>query len=89
MEVPRLRVKSELQLQAYTTATATPDPSHNCDLARGLRQRWILSPLRQARDQACILTDAMSVSQPTEPQGELHSWLFQGPRSLSLLQTQV
>ena len=26
MEVPRLRVASELQLPAYTTATATPDP---------------------------------------------------------------
>ena len=27
MEVPRLGVESELQLPAYTTATATPDPS--------------------------------------------------------------
>ena len=26
MEVPRLGVKSELQLLAYATATATPDP---------------------------------------------------------------
>ena len=26
MEVPRLRVKSELQLPAYTTATEMPDP---------------------------------------------------------------
>ena len=32
MEVPRLRVKSELQLLAYTTATATPDLNHVCDL---------------------------------------------------------
>ena len=32
MEVPGLRVKSELQLPAYATATATPDPSHICDL---------------------------------------------------------
>ena len=31
MEVPRLEVKSELQLLAYTTATATPDLSHVCD----------------------------------------------------------
>ena len=30
--VPRLRVESELQLLAYTTATATQDPSHVCDL---------------------------------------------------------
>ena len=27
-EVPRLGVKSELQLLATATATATPDPSH-------------------------------------------------------------
>ena len=32
MEVPRLGVTSELQGRAYTTATATPDPSHVCDL---------------------------------------------------------
>ena len=28
MEAPRLGVESELQLPAYTTATAVPDPSH-------------------------------------------------------------
>ena len=32
MEVPRLGVESELQLPAYTAATATPDPSRICDL---------------------------------------------------------
>ena len=32
MEVPRQGDESELQLQAYTTATATQDPSHVCDL---------------------------------------------------------
>ena len=32
MEVPRLEVKSELQLAAYTTATAMPDPSRICEL---------------------------------------------------------
>ena len=32
MEVPRLGVKSELQLLAYTTATATPDLSCTCNL---------------------------------------------------------
>ena len=31
-EVPRLGVESELQLPAYTTATATWDPSHICEL---------------------------------------------------------
>ena len=32
MEVPKLGDKSELQLPAYTTATAAPDPSCICDL---------------------------------------------------------
>ena len=31
MEVPRLGVKSESQLLAYTTTTATPDLSHVCN----------------------------------------------------------
>ena len=35
VEVPRLRVKLELQLLAYATATATWDPSHVCDLHNG------------------------------------------------------
>ena len=36
MEIPRLEVKSELQLPAYTTATATWDPSCICDLHHSL-----------------------------------------------------
>ena len=32
MDVPRLGVESELQLPAYTTASAAPDPSHICGL---------------------------------------------------------
>ena len=32
MEFSRLEVKSELQLLAYATITAMPDPSHICDL---------------------------------------------------------
>ena len=31
-EVPRLGFQSELQLSAHTTAIATPDPSHICNL---------------------------------------------------------
>ena len=34
MEVPRLGVESELQLPAYTVATATRDPSRVCDQHR-------------------------------------------------------
>ena len=50
MEVPRLRVQLELQLLAYTTATATPDPSHVCHLHHRSRQCWILDLLSEARD---------------------------------------
>ena len=32
MEVPRVGVKLELQLPAYTAATVAPDPSSICDL---------------------------------------------------------
>ena len=50
MEVPRLGVESELQLLAYTTATATWDPSRICDPHHSSQQRWILNPLSEARD---------------------------------------
>ena len=32
MEVPRLGIKSEIQLPAYTTAMAMPDPNYFCNL---------------------------------------------------------
>ena len=54
MEVPRLGVESELQLLAYSTATATPDPRHVCSLCHSLQQRQMLNPLNEARDQTCI-----------------------------------
>jgi len=60
MEVPRLGVRSELQLQAYTTATAMLDLSHICDLHCNLRQHWILNPLSKAKDGTRILTETMS-----------------------------
>ena len=47
---PRLGVQSELQLPAYTTATATSDSSHVCDLHHGSGQHRILNPLMEARD---------------------------------------
>jgi len=50
IEVPRLGVQSELQLLAYTTATATQDLSHICDLHHSSWQRLILNPLSEARD---------------------------------------
>ena len=57
MEVPRLGVQSELQLLACATATATPDPSHACGLHHSSRQRRILKPLSEVRDQTCNLVD--------------------------------
>ena len=57
MEVSRLGVKSELQLPAYTTATATRDPSHVCDLPHNSPQHQILNPLIEVRDRTCVLMD--------------------------------
>ena len=46
-------VKWELQLLAYTTATATPDPSCFCNLHHSSPQHEILNPLSEARDWTC------------------------------------
>ena len=54
MEVPRLGVKSELQLPAYTT---THNLSHICDLYCSSWQCRILNPPSKARDQTHILMD--------------------------------
>ena len=51
MEVPRLGVKSELQLLAYTTVTATLALSRICNLPHSLQQCLILNPRREARDE--------------------------------------
>jgi len=61
MEVPRLGVKSELQLPAYATATATWDPSPVCDLHHSSGQCQILNPPNKARDQTHILKDTSRV----------------------------
>ena len=61
MEVPRLGVKSELQLPVYTTATATQDPSQVCDLHHSSQQHQILNSLSEARDGTCILMDTSRV----------------------------
>jgi len=50
MEVARIGVKSELELPAYTTATAMPDLSCVCDLHHSSWQCWILNPLSKGRD---------------------------------------
>ena len=58
MEVSRLGAESELQPPAYTTATATWNPSQICELHHSSWQPGILNPLREARDQTHILMDA-------------------------------
>ena len=57
MEVSRLEVKLELQLLPCTTATATRDLSHVCNLHYTSRQHQILNSLSEARDQTHILMD--------------------------------
>ena len=49
------RVESEIQLLAYTTATATPYSSRVCDIHHSSQQCCILNPLSEARDQTHIL----------------------------------
>ena len=51
MDIPRLGVKSELRLLAYTTAATTPDPSRVCHLHHSSWQHQIFNPLGKARDQ--------------------------------------
>ena len=72
MEAPRLGVKLELQLLAYTTATAMPAPSCICDLHHCSWQRWILNPLSEARDGTCVLMDASRVRSPLSRNGNSH-----------------
>ena len=56
VEVPRLGIES-----AYTTATATWDPSRICDLYHSSWQRQIPNPLNEARDQTCIRMDTSQI----------------------------
>ena len=61
MEVPRLRIKSELQLPAYTRATVTQDPSRVCDLYHSSQQQQILNPQSEARVRTCVLMDTNQI----------------------------
>ena len=77
MEVPSLGVESELQLPAYTTATATSDLSHLCKLSCTLWQHWILKPLSKARDQTHTLMGTSWSLNPLSHSGECILFLKQ------------
>ena len=64
MEVPRLGLKLELYLLAYTIATAMWDPGRICDLYCSSQQCQILNPLSEA----FVLTDNRIVA--AEPRQE-------------------
>ena len=61
MEVPRLGFEQELQLPAYSTATATPDLSRVCDLHHGSRRHWILNMLSEVKARTRNLLDSRPV----------------------------
>ena len=61
MEIPRVGTESELQLPAYTTATAMLDPRLIWDPHHSSRQGWVLNPLSEARDQTCIRNDIRQI----------------------------
>ena len=69
MEVSRLEIKSERQLPAYATVTATLDPSRLGDLHHSSRQPRIVNPLSKARGRTCILMDTSGVCNPLSHNG--------------------
>ena len=71
-KVPKLGVKLELQLLAYTTATATQDLSRICKLHHRSQQCQILKALSKTRDQTTtswLLVGFLSNAQQWELQG--------------------
>ena len=79
MEVPRLGLKSEQQLLAYTTATATQDLSHTCHEYQSSWQCWIPHPLSEARDGIRILWDPSRVCNPLSQARDSHLWMVLDP----------
>ena len=62
MEVPRLGVESELQLQTTVTATAMPDSSFICNLHHSSWQCQIFNPLSRFRDRTWVLMGSLQLS---------------------------
>ena len=59
-------MESESQLPAYTSKW---DLSCTCDLHHSSRQRRILNPLSEARDQTLVLMDTSRVHKPRSHDG--------------------
>ena len=76
VEVPRLGVRSELQLLPYATATAALDPSCMGSLCCSLRQCQVLNPLSEARNRTHILMETMLGSNPLSHNGNSSSHLM-------------
>ena len=81
-EGPKLGVELELQLLAYSTATAMRDLSRVWNLDHSSQQRQILNPLSEARDQTHILMHASWVGNPLSHNRNFSKVIFKG---LSLL----
>ena len=76
MEVLKLGVELELQLPAYTTATATPDLSHICDLYHSSWQCQILNQLSETMDCTRVLMNTSQVLNLLSHNGYSHRIIF-------------
>ena len=75
LEASGLQVRLEWQPPAYTTASATPDPSRICDLNCSLEQHQILNPRTEARDRTHTLTDTSWVFNPLSHNRNSHTYI--------------
>ena len=87
MEVPRLGVESELQLQAYTTATETQDLSPSATYTTAHSNARSLTSLSKARDQTHILMDTSWVCYCWATTGA-PSWFLKCPNFYPLFPSQ-
>ena len=80
MKVPRIGVESELQLPAYTRATATLDPSHICDLVTTVTtahgNTGSFNQLSKGRDWTCFLMDTSQILNMLSHNGNSYSFFF-------------
>ena len=76
MQFPRRGVQSELQLLAYTTATATQDLSRVCDLHRSSWQHQILQHTERGEESNPSPHRYYLGLLTAEPQQELLNVLF-------------